>query len=111
MRLAIHYKTADNQIVAVELVNESEYEFRLKLGSSSEYASVLASPNAITDTSGNLISLDTFLKNYTSFLYVRDGTIRQRPDTTLDNRIILEYDNTVPLAFGRANTVQSFGRL
>lgn len=111
MRLAIHYKTENNRIAAVELVNESEYEFRLQLGQPSEYASVLASPNAITDTDGNSVSLDTFLKNYTSFLYVQGGTIRQASDTTLDNRIILEYDNTVPLSFGRANTVQALGRL
>lgn len=109
MRVAVHYKTEDNSIIAVEIVNESEYQFRMILGS--EIASALISQSAITDTEGNAVSFDTFLKNFTSFLFVQGGTVRQKPGTTLDNRVIVEYDNTVPLAFGRANTVQSLGRL
>lgn len=65
----------------------------------------------IKDGDGNIIDPMYLLNNIDKFQYVNDGSISPPTGSLDDNMKLDELDETIPLTFIRANTVNNFGIL
>ena len=67
--------------------------------------------NYIKDADGNIIDPMYLLNNIDKYQYVNDGSISPPTGSLDDNMKLDELDETIPLTFIRANTVNNFGIL